>query len=97
VMRQRRAKSATLIGLEDLENTPDPKEGLPQADRQRVLERLLELIQHLQPLERQVMLSYLEGLDAAAIAEVTGISAVNVATKIHRIKRILAKQFQEGR
>ena len=97
VMRQRRAKSAMLVGLEEMENTPDPKAGAAEADQRQVLERLWKLIQRLKPLERQVMLSYLEGLDAAAIAEVTGISAANVATKVHRIKRILAQQFQEGK
>jgi RNA polymerase sigma-70 factor (ECF subfamily) len=65
-------------------------------DRQHLLERLSELILRLKPLDRQVILSYLEGLEAASIGEITGISPVNVATKIHRIKRILAKRFQEG-
>jgi len=79
-----------------LENLPDRAAPAPKADRSGDLERLLQLIQQLQPLERQVILSYLEGLDAASIGEITGISAVNVATKIHRIKRILARQFQAG-
>ena len=34
--------------------------------------------------------------DAAGIAEITGISAGNVATKIHRIKKILASRFNKG-
>jgi RNA polymerase sigma-70 factor, ECF subfamily len=37
----------------------------------------------------------LEGLDAAAIGEITGLSATNVATKIHRIKTLLARWFQQ--
>ena len=93
VIRRRRARPAMLVGLEELENMP--AESVPP-DRAAVLERLLELIQRLQPLERQVILSYLEGLDAASIGEITGISPVNVATRIHRIKRILARWFQEG-
>jgi len=93
VIRRRRARPAMLVGLEELENMP--AESVPP-DRAGVLERLLELIQRLQPLERQVILSYLEGLDAASIGEITGISPVNVATRIHRIKRILARWFQEG-
>ncbi|MGZ7060254.1 MAG: RNA polymerase sigma factor, partial [Candidatus Angelobacter sp.] len=60
------------------------------------LEKLLKLIQQLKPLDRQVILSYLEDLDAASIAEITGISAGNVATKIHRIKNILTRRFHEG-
>ena len=42
------------------------------------------------------MLLYLEDLDALEIAEVTGLSAVNVATKVHRIKKVLAARFLEG-
>jgi RNA polymerase sigma-70 factor (ECF subfamily) len=60
------------------------------------LERLLTLIRRLEPLDRRVILSYLEGMDAASIGEDTGISARNVATKIHRIKNILAHRFHEG-
>jgi RNA polymerase sigma-70 factor (ECF subfamily) len=43
-----------------------------------------------------VILSYLEGLDAVAIGEITGLSAGNVATKTHRIKKMLARQFRQG-
>jgi RNA polymerase sigma-70 factor (ECF subfamily) len=96
VIRQRRAKSLTLVGLEELESMPDKSAGVPAADRRDLLERLMELIHRLEPLDRQVMLSYLEGLDAASIGNITGISPVNVATKIHRIKRLLARRFQEG-
>jgi len=62
-------------------------------DRRRALERLHGLIHRLRPLDRQVMLLYLEQLDAASIAEITGLSAANVATKVRRIKQILIQQF----
>ena len=39
------------------------------------------------------MLLYLEDLDAASIGDVTGLSARNVATKVHRIKKLLAAQM----
>jgi RNA polymerase sigma-70 factor (ECF subfamily) len=35
------------------------------------------------------MLLYLEQLDAASIAEITGLSSANVATKVRRIKQLL--------
>jgi RNA polymerase sigma-70 factor, ECF subfamily len=35
----------------------------------------------------------LEGMDAEAIGELTGLSAPNVATKVHRIKEVLRKRF----
>jgi RNA polymerase sigma-70 factor (ECF subfamily) len=96
VLRQRRTRSQALVGLEELENLPDMNSGQQAADRSHALDRLLNLIQRLKPLDRHVILSYLEGLDAAAIGEITGLSSGNVATKIHRIKTVLARQFQQG-
>jgi RNA polymerase sigma-70 factor, ECF subfamily len=96
VLRQRPTRSQALVGLEELENLPDADSGQPGADRKQALDRLLTLIQRLKPVDRRVILSYLEGLDAAAIGEITGLSSGNVATKIHRIKTVLARQFQQG-
>jgi RNA polymerase sigma-70 factor (ECF subfamily) len=79
-----------------LENLPDAQNVHQTADRNHALDRLLALIQRLKPLDRHVILSYLEGFDAASIGEITGLSAGNVATKIHRIKNVLARQFQQG-
>ncbi len=81
---------------EELENLPDANSGQQVADRSHDLDRLLSLIQRLKPLDRHVILSYLEGVDAASIGEITGLSSGNVATKIHRIKSLLARQFQQG-
>jgi RNA polymerase sigma-70 factor (ECF subfamily) len=95
VLRQRRVRDQTLVGLEELENLPDSNNVLESADRSQTLERLLHLIQRLKPIDRHVILSYLEGFDAASIGDITGLSAGNVATKIHRIKSVLARQFQQ--
>jgi RNA polymerase sigma-70 factor (ECF subfamily) len=96
VLHQRRTRAQGLVGLEELENLPDAGSGQPTADRSQALDRLFHLIQRLKPLDRHVILSYLEGLDAASIGDITGLSASNVATKIHRIKTILARRFQRG-
>src|SRR5579864_3368342 len=96
VIRQRRAKGQGLIGLEEMENLPDATSGQETADRNQALARLMELIQRLKPLDRQVILSYLEGLDAASIGEITGLSARYVSTKIYRIKEILTRRFNAG-
>jgi RNA polymerase sigma-70 factor, ECF subfamily len=95
ITSQRRTKFRTLVDLEELESLPDTNNGR-SADRSLALDRLLNLIQRLKPLDRHVILSYLEGLDAASISEITGLSPGNVATKIHRIKNVLARQFQQG-
>ena len=96
VNRQRRLRSRTLVSLEEIEQMPDARAGESAARQRAALGRLLALIEELKLPDRQVMLAYLEGLDAAAIGEITGLSAANVATKIHRIKRLLARRFEEG-
>lgn len=96
VIRQRRVNTRELVGLEELENLPDREADRFAADTNQAFEQLLKLIQSLKPLDRQVILSYLEDMDAASIGEIVGLSSVNVATKIHRIKKILARWFQEG-
>jgi RNA polymerase sigma-70 factor (ECF subfamily) len=95
VIRQRRANTG-LVSLEELEAAPASDGGERAVDERRTVERLLALIQRLAPVDRQVILSYLEGMDAATIAEVTGLSARNVATKVHRIKNVLVNRFYEG-
>lgn len=95
VVRSRRLTSR-LVDLEILETQISPADAAPQADRQLSAAILLDLIRRLKPLDRQVILLYLEGETAGAIAEVTGISAVNAATKIHRIKRVLKQKYLAG-
>jgi RNA polymerase sigma-70 factor (ECF subfamily) len=92
-----RANTPTLVAIDDdldsLAEAAGHDEGL---DRRRALDRLYALIQRLRPLDRQVMLLYLEEEEAASIAEITGLSVANVSTKVHRIKQILVRQFYEG-
>lgn len=85
-----KAHMPALVTLDDAESIAVSIDGETQIDRQRLLDRLHALIRQLRPIDRQVMILYLEELDAAAIAEVTGLSAGSVATRIHRIKRVLA-------
>lgn len=95
ICRERRTR-ARLVGLEEIEQAPATRESVPDdVDRHRTLSHLHALILELKPVDRQIMISWLEELDAAAIAEITGLSAANVAMKIHRIKNILARRFKE--
>jgi RNA polymerase sigma-70 factor (ECF subfamily) len=96
VIRQQRANSQGLVALEDIDAAPDPQDHGQNITDRMALERLLELIHRLKPPDRQVMLLYLEDLDAAAIGEIMGISAGNVRVQIHRIKTILARRFHAG-
>jgi RNA polymerase sigma-70 factor (ECF subfamily) len=94
VNRERR-KNAGLVSLEEAERTAIAEDRRPDIDQQRALQQLSVFIRQLKPLDRQIMISYLEEMDAAAIAEITGLSPANVGMKIHRIKNILSSRFHE--
>ena len=95
VLRRKRI-ARTFVTLEEIESAPDESAGEDAEFRRDALRRLLVLIRRLKPIDRQIMLSYLEGMDGASIGKITGISAGNVATKVHRIKKILARRFHDG-
>jgi RNA polymerase sigma-70 factor (ECF subfamily) len=91
VTRQMRLKKHEFVGIEELAQVPAP--AAVQIAELDHIQSLYAMIHQLKPLDRQVMLAYLEGLDAASTAEITGLSAGNVATKIHRIKHLLAQRM----
>ena len=94
-MLRRKGRAPALVSLDELDAAADEADADAALDQERVMERLLRLIQRLPPLDRQIILLYLEGMDAAAIGEITAVSARNVATKVHRIKAILGRRFHE--
>ena len=95
VIRERRTLSR-LVSLEELEGLPGKVDEQSAANQRMNLDRLGRLIRQLKPLDRQLIVSYLEDMDAASIGEITGLSPANVAMRIHRVKNILAKGFREG-
>ncbi len=97
IIRRHRANSQTLLSLDALEGIRAKDDVEAVVDRHVLVQRLLTFIHRLRPLDRQIILLYLEGIDASLIGEITGISPGNVATKIHRIKGIIADQFWKRR
>ena len=94
VIRQSRIRSK-LVSIENIESMPGSDRELA-ASRAQALERLSALILRLKPLDRQIIVSYLEGIDAGSIGEITGLSPANIAMKVHRIKNVLKRWFAEG-
>jgi RNA polymerase sigma-70 factor, ECF subfamily len=95
VIRQSRIRNR-LVSIESIEAMPRSDHGELAASQAQALERLETLIQRLKPLDRQIIVSYLEGMDAASISEITGLSPANIAMKVHRIKNVLKRWFSEG-
>jgi RNA polymerase sigma-70 factor (ECF subfamily) len=100
--RHRRLRREHLVSLEELDG---PIESWPGArtddgsverryDEAAIVDRLRELIRQLKPIDRDVILLYLEGMDAASIGDVLGLSADNVAQKVHRTKKVLRNAFK---
>ena len=98
VTRAFRLGRQRFVTLDELDGEPASREQAADEalGRRRALDRLYGLIQQFEPIDRQVMVSYLEGMEAAEIADVVGTLPGAVGTKVYRIKRLLARQFNEG-
>lgn len=68
VLRSRRALSR-LVDIDALESEPGFVDGVAQANQQYSVSRLLDRIYRLKPPDRQITLLYLEGEQAASIAD----------------------------
>lgn len=96
IERDRKVAERGYLGLDDAaaEAVVSDDAGIASVERRIDLQRIFALIHRLKAADREVMLLYLEDLDAAAIGEITGLSARNVATKVHRIKAVLSQQLR---
>ena len=94
---RRRARAPALVSLDELGSVSDRHDCERALDRRLDLERLLALLRTLKPIDRRVILLYLEDIDATSIGEITGLSPGNVAVKIHRIKQVLSQRFCRGK
>ncbi|HVV32914.1 MAG TPA: RNA polymerase sigma factor [Vitreimonas sp.] len=89
--RANRAK----VSLDQITDLPAPQNLSEAIEESDALERLRALIRALPAPDRQIITLYLEGLDAAAIGEIVGLSSGAIATRISRLKSHLAQHFQE--
>lgn len=96
VLVDRRRGAERLVALDDLPDLPGGNDTEAGVDARLALEELHRLLARLRPPDRQLMLLHLEGLDAASMSEITGYSPANVATKLHRIRKILATLANAG-
>jgi RNA polymerase sigma-70 factor (ECF subfamily) len=64
-------------------------------EHEEEIKLLHQFIQHLDELNRGLMILYLDGNNHVEIAEILNITVSNVGTKINRIKEKLKKQFNQ--
>jgi len=96
ILKNKRISQNTYLNIDDIGELPDQIDYIDAFERIDQIDQLMGLIQRLNPADRQTITLYLEGLDAASIGDVLGISAGAVATKIHRIKHKLSDLFRKG-
>ena len=96
VRRHKRRRRELLMSIEELEALLEDSDTERVHDEAAVVEKLGALMRQLKPIDRDVILLYLEEVDAASISEVLGISPDNVAQKIHRTKKLLNRYFRSG-
>ncbi len=96
--RRQRLKLDKMTSIDELAalEVPDPDDPTRRAEHRDELARLMALVQRLRMPDRQLLLLYLEGLDAEQIGEICGLTGGAVATKIYRLKAALAKRFHKG-
>ena len=64
-------------------------------ETQLMLQQMYRMINRLGPLEKSIILLYLENKSYEEIAEITGLTQTNVATRLSRIKEKLRKMRKE--
>jgi RNA polymerase sigma factor (sigma-70 family) len=90
--RSRREQSGTTPDLPAPSASP---ESNAIQDQQRV--RLRAAVEELPLTDRQIVVLHFEGLSAAEIETVTGLSAGNVATRLTRVRQKLATKVRGGK
>ncbi|HEX6227739.1 MAG TPA: sigma-70 family RNA polymerase sigma factor [Chryseolinea sp.] len=73
------------------EQIPDPQVGR----KAETIDTLYSLIATLPPLNKAIVLLFLEDLTYEEIAEITGLSKANVSVKLVRIKRSLEQEMKK--
>lgn len=63
-------------------------------NRSAEMQALYEFIDGLEPLNKALILLYLDGNSYSEIADVVGITETNVATKISRLKQTMREEFR---
>lgn len=76
------------------DNLPDESDNYPENEEK--LKFFHNFMQKLSAADRTLVSLYLEDMESADIASVTGLSDVNVRTRIHRIKKQIKEEWEDN-
>jgi RNA polymerase sigma-70 factor (ECF subfamily) len=96
VLRGRRDRLRRATQLESAAGDPEPGPDVERAaeDREALL-RLEARVRALRPLDRQLVLLFLEGFERGEIAEITGLAPDNVSVRLSRLRAELAQSLRK--
>lgn len=90
---QRRRRRSQPLVVEEV-SAPQP-DGGAQAEQREIVERLYAAIRQLPKADAALVLLYLDGLSYRDMAEVLGITEINVGVKLSRARQALAALLKE--
>lgn len=97
VLRARRSGTSAWRSLDELAEPASCTDAESAVLSRFRVEALADSVRELRPLDRQLVLLFLEGFSPSEIAQVTGISKTNVTTKLSRLRAGLRRRVEEGR
>jgi RNA polymerase sigma-70 factor (ECF subfamily) len=91
LLNKEKRKTRLLPIPEALHNKPDTKDTLTQER----IDLLYDQIRKLNPVEKGIIMLYLEGKNYEEMAALTGFTATNIGTRLGRIKQKLSSQINQ--
>ncbi len=95
IIARRRHSRQRWANIEDIDIAGNDPTPFDSATSDQAMTLILSIIDLLDPPDRQILLLYLEGVAAAEIGEITGVSPDAVTTKIHRFKTTLTRRYAQ--
>ncbi len=83
------------VALDEIEDLPIAGDAEDEAAENHAIARIHALIRQLPAVDAQVILLWLEGQSGKEITEITGINLNAINVRIHRIKSMLTKEFEQ--
>jgi len=94
-LRKRKPETIPIDRLENEKTDDDSDESSKQETGEKKIEFFNDYIGRLSTVDRTIVSLYLEEVDSKSIAEITGLSDINVRTRIHRIRNSIKKEWEE--
>jgi len=92
-LQKSKRRITTSVLDQEIIQVPDDEYSMETEER---IQSLYKLIRQLNLVEKGIVLLYLEGKSYQEIAEITGISASNVGTKLSRVKEKMKTQITKN-